>query len=274
MATSSRRGTGGAALGSAGPGSAPVGAARLRSVVVFPAPCPCRSPTCSRREAGWQREGGRRPRCLLSEQRVRVPAAAPSPLQQKRSRGAAQSECGTAARPAPPLPRPAPAAAPPRPRPPPSPSDTLSAPAAPLTCGGSVRQRGALRRRPRGQRRAGSPRPSPGQPRRGHRRCRSRKRSGARPPRPRGKMPSCTRIQPLHLLSQKPCGSSQPVLDVTACSCPGWLLARGQPQCEEILTLLFRELEMLHVGPDLLHTHQPFSKCPWLVPLKSRHCAH
>lgn len=56
MATSSRRGTGGAALGSAGPGSAPVGAARLRSVVVFPAPCSRRSPTCSRREAGWQRE--------------------------------------------------------------------------------------------------------------------------------------------------------------------------------------------------------------------------
>lgn len=55
MATSSRRGTGGAALGSAGPGSAPVGAARLRSVVVFPAPCSRRSPTCSRREAGWQR---------------------------------------------------------------------------------------------------------------------------------------------------------------------------------------------------------------------------
>lgn len=36
-------------------------------------------------------------------------------------------------------------------------------------------------------------------------------------------MPSCTRIQPVHQLSQKPCGSSQPVLDVTACSCPGWL---------------------------------------------------
>lgn len=43
-------------------------------------------------------------------------------------------------------------------------------------------------------------------------------------------MPSCIRIQPMHLLSQKPCGSSQPVLDVTACSCPGRLLARGQPQ--------------------------------------------
>lgn len=87
-------------------------------------------------------------------------------------------------------------------------------------------------------------------------------------------MPSRIRIQPVHLLSQKPCGSSQAVLDVTACSCPGWLLARGQPQCEEILTLLFRELEMLHVGLDLLHIHQPSSKCLWLVPVKSRHCAH
>lgn len=65
-------------------------------------------------------------------------------------------------------------------------------------------------------------------------------------------MPSRIRIQPVHLLSQKPCGSSQPVLDVTACSCPGWLLAQGQPQREDILTWLFRELEMLHVGLDLL----------------------
>lgn len=87
-------------------------------------------------------------------------------------------------------------------------------------------------------------------------------------------MPSCTRIQPVHLLSQKPCGSSQPELDVTACSCPGWLLPRGQPQCEEILTLHFRKLEMLLVELDLLHTHQPFFKCPSLVPVKNRHCPH
>lgn len=77
-------------------------------------------------------------------------------------------------------------------------------------------------------------------------------------------MPSRMRIQPVHLLSQKPCGSSQPVLDVTACSCPGWLLARGQPWCEQILTLLFRELEMLHEELDSTLT-SPFPN--------ARHCS-
>lgn len=87
-------------------------------------------------------------------------------------------------------------------------------------------------------------------------------------------MPSRIRIQPVHLLSQKPCGSSQPVLDGTACSCPGWLLAQGQPQRDDILTWLFRELEMLHVRLALLCAHQPFSKRPTLVPVKSRRCFH
>lgn len=75
-------------------------------------------------------------------------------------------------------------------------------------------------------------------------------------------MPSRIRIQPVHLLSQKPCGSSQPVLDVTACSCPGWLLAQGQPQCEDIRTWLFRELEMLHVGAGLALCSPAFFQTP------------
>lgn len=47
---------------------------------------------------------------------------------------------------------------------------------------------------------------------------------------------------------------------------------QGQPRCEEIITLLFREPEMLQVGLDLPQAHQPFSKYPLRAPIKS--CAH
>ena len=68
-------------------------------------------------------------------------------------------------------------------------------------------------------------------------------------------------------------GSSQLALDIAARSGPGWLSVQGQPRCEDILTLLFREPELLHGRLGLLLAHQPFSKHPSLAPARRRHGA-